>query len=244
MQNKRTNIQRVCIKLYVFISLKSLNKLTVKRVQMDKKYVDDAIGVNRQKEFRKAGYEKLLQRVQTDVIEVQRPPQDLPQTRLKTLVLKQFDSITTDYGVAGWTIETALCCWFCATYGHPRLPIVAITDGAKNIRLHLWRVFGKQVIIIFDWYLNKKIWTLMSMIAPNKEQKEKAAREIVGLLWEGLTDDAIAHIRLQDIHLIRFLIIHKFTPSTFFIPHFLAYFCRLIRPIFLLIRYCITEFSP
>lgn len=34
---------------------------------------DDAIGVNRQKEFREKGYEKTLKRVQTDVIEVQRP---------------------------------------------------------------------------------------------------------------------------------------------------------------------------
>ena len=183
---------------------------------------DDAIGVNRQKEFREAGYEKQLQRVQTDVIEVQRPTQDLTEgtdlnASLDAVVKKQFDYITAGYGVAGWTIETALCCWFCATYGHTRLPIVAITDGAKNIRLRLWRVFGKQVIIILDWYhLNKKIWTLMSMIARNKEQKEKAAREIVGLLWEGLTDDAITYIQKIEVknqskqaELIEYLQKHK-----------------------------------
>jgi Uncharacterised protein family (UPF0236) len=183
---------------------------------------DDAIGVKRQKEFREIGYEKVLQRVQTDVIEVQRPTKDLTKIPdlnedLAAPPKKQFDYITAGYGVAGWTIETALCCWFCATYGHTRLPIVAITDGAKDIRLRLWRVFGKQVIIILDWYhLNKKIWLLMSMIARNKEQKEKAAKEMLGLLWEGLTDDAIAYLQKMEVknqskqaELIEYLQKHK-----------------------------------
>lgn len=73
---------------------------------------DDAMGVNRQKEFREAGYEKQLKRVQTDVIEVQRPAKDLTQSSdlnedLAVAVKKQFDYITAGYGVAGWTIETA-----------------------------------------------------------------------------------------------------------------------------------------
>ena len=166
---------------------------------------DDAIGVSRQKEFREKGYEKTLKRVQTDVIEVQHPNKDLS----KDLVLKgsisettnkHFDYITAGYGVEGWTIETALCCWICAAYGNRRLPIVAITDGAKDIRLRLWRIFGGQVTIILDWYhLNKKVWTLMSMIARNKIQKEKAAKEIVSLLWEGLTDDAILYLQKLDV---------------------------------------------
>jgi hypothetical protein len=186
---------------------------------------DDAIGVSRQKEFREKGYEKTLKRVQTDVIEVQRP-KDLNKDLSKDLALKgsipetpkkHFDYITAGYGVEGWTIETALCCWICATYGNRRLPIVAITDGAKDIRLRLWRVFGGQVTIILDWYhLNKKVWNLMSMIARNKIQKEKAAKEIVGLLWEGLTDDAIFYLQnlevknqLKQTELIQYLQKHK-----------------------------------
>ncbi len=170
---------------------------------------DDAIGVNRQKEFREKGYEKTLKRVQTDVIEVQRPKDLTDLTDLtEDLDLKvssqdppkkHFDYITAGYGVEGWTIETALCCWFCSIYGNTRLPIVAISDGAKDIRLRLWRVFGEQVIIILDWYhLNKKVWNLMSMIARNKAQKEKIAKEMVALLWEGLTDDAILYLQKQD----------------------------------------------
>ena len=119
--------------------------------------------------------------------------------------------------MVGWTIETALCCWFSATYGNRRLPIVAITDGAKDIRLRLWRVFGGQVTIILDWYhLNKKVWNLMSMIARNKIQKENAAKEVVGLLWEGLTDDAILYLQKMEVknqikqtELIEYLQKHK-----------------------------------
>lgn len=164
---------------------------------------DDAIGVNRQKEFREEGYEKTLKRVQTDVIEVQCPKDLTGDLALKMSSQdashKRFDYITAGYGVKGWTIETALCCWFSATYGNKRLPIVAISDGAKDIRLRLWRVFGEQVIIILDWYhLNKKVWNLMSMIARNKAQKEKIAKEVGALLWEGLTDDAILYLQKQD----------------------------------------------
>jgi hypothetical protein len=78
-------------------------------------------------------------------------------------------------------------------------------------------VFGGQVTIILDWYhLNKKVWNLMSMIARNKIQKEKAAKEIVGLLWEGLTDDALLYLQKLDVRnqlkqaeLIEYLQKHK-----------------------------------
>jgi len=147
----------------------------------------DAIGVNRQKEQRQEAYVKKLKRVQTDVIEVQRPKGD-------------YEYITAGYGVANWSIQTALCCWLCANYGNQRLPIVSISDGARDIRLRLWRVFGGQVTIILDWYhLNKKVWTLMSMIAKNKLQKEEAAKTIVGLLWVAKTDDAIGYIQTMTV---------------------------------------------
>jgi Uncharacterised protein family (UPF0236) len=166
---------------------------------------DDAIGVNRQKEKRTTGYSKKLKRVQTDVIEIQRPD-------------GQFDYITAGYGVEGWTIETALTCWVCAKYGNNRLPIVAISDGAKDIRLRLWRVFGAQVIIILDWYhLQKKVWHLMSMIAKDKVQKEEAAKAIVKMLWEGQTDKAVDYLQAmrvknqsKQLELIEYLKKHQF----------------------------------
>ncbi len=39
------------------------------------------------------------------------------------------------------------------------LPIVAISDGAKSIRLRLYRIFGENVWIILDWYhLDQKVY--------------------------------------------------------------------------------------
>jgi hypothetical protein len=43
--------------------------------------------------------------------------------------------------------------------------IVAITNGAKTIRLRLSSLFGDAFVLILDWYhLCKKLRNLMSMI--------------------------------------------------------------------------------
>ena len=111
----------------------------------------DAIGVKKQKNVRESSYQKQQQRVQTDVIEIERKD-------------GQFEYITAGYGIANWDIETSLSCWVSKHYGNVTLPIVAITDGAKSIRLRLWRLFGHQVTIILDWWhLQKKVRELMCM---------------------------------------------------------------------------------
>lgn len=156
---------------------------------------DDEICVKRQKEVRDPAYEKSHQRVYTTVMEVQKPllidsknPTNKPEAT--------FEYLTNGYGVPDWTIETALCCWFSAQYGNARLPIVAVTDGAKDIRSRLNSVFGSQIIIILDWYhLNKKIWRFMTMIAQNKAQKLEDSKNIVHLLWEGRTDETIQYLK-------------------------------------------------
>jgi hypothetical protein len=140
---------------------------------------DDAIGVKKQKKIREADYVKQQKTVQTDIIEVQNSKGN-------------FEYITAGVGVKNWDIETALLCWFALNYGNCKLPIVAITDGAKSIRLRLWRVFGGQVVIILDWYhLNKKIRELMSMICFGKEQKQEYLNELMPLLWEGKVNKAL-----------------------------------------------------
>jgi hypothetical protein len=139
---------------------------------------DDAIGVKRQKQKREKTYKKELKTVQTDIIEVQKPSGG-------------FEYITSGYGVNFWNIETALLCWICFNYpyksGTPwQLPIVAITDGAKTIRLRLWAIFGGQVIIILDWYhLNKKMRELLSMVAWGKKDKDGILKIIsnCNILW-------------------------------------------------------------
>ncbi len=52
------------------------------------------------------------------------------------------------------------------------LPIVAITDGASNIRKRLTKLGKKGVTLILDRYhLCKKIRNLLSMISRNKREK-------------------------------------------------------------------------
>lgn len=63
------------------------------------------------------------------------------------------------------------------------LNLVAITDGARNIRLFLERVFGFVIVLILDWYhLDKKVWDLMRMIAWNTAEKETHCRTLLAWL--------------------------------------------------------------
>ena len=75
-------------------------------------------------------------------------------------------------------------------YGKATKPlnIVAITDGAKTIRLRLLSLFGDAFVLILDWYhLCKKVRNLMSMIATNKEEKSIHVRFLLSQLWFGQT---------------------------------------------------------
>ena len=75
------------------------------------------------------------------------------------------------------------------------LPIVAITDGARSIRLTLQLIFGLNLCIILDWYhLQLKIKNLMSMIAPNKTVKELYINDLKTLLWYGKTTQALDYL--------------------------------------------------
>jgi hypothetical protein len=75
------------------------------------------------------------------------------------------------------------------------IPLVAITDGARSIRLVLTAIFGECVCIILDWYhLQVKIKTLMTMIAGNKEDKNLYINDLKPLLWGGEVQEAISYI--------------------------------------------------
>ena len=79
-------------------------------------------------------------------------------------------------------------------YGKATKPlnIVAITDGAKTIRLRLLSLFGDAFVLILDWYhLCKKVRNLMSMIATNKEEKSIHVRFLLSQLWFGQTNIAL-----------------------------------------------------
>ena len=82
------------------------------------------------------------------------------------------------------------------------LPIVAITDGARSIRLTLQAIFGLHLCIILDWYhLQLKVKNLMSMIAYNKVDKEVYINDLKRFLWVG--DAAEAMIYLDNMEKVR-----------------------------------------
>jgi hypothetical protein len=82
----------------------------------------------------------------------------------------------------------------------PLLAVVAITDGAQNIRLHLERVFGGSPIpVILDWYhLCKRVKELISMIARCKTEREQHLERLFAHLWRGQTEQALAYLRSTE----------------------------------------------
>lgn len=78
------------------------------------------------------------------------------------------------------------------------LNLVAITDGAKAIRLRLLEIFGVAITVILDWYhLSKKLRELMSMIARNKVEKSMHLRELFRHLWRGRVNEALEYLHTQ-----------------------------------------------
>jgi hypothetical protein len=76
-----------------------------------------------------------------------------------------------------------------------KLPIVAITDGARNLKKEAKEVFGKDVRHILDWYhLEAKVFQLMTQIAPNKQIKEASQELIINELWRGESEKAIRYL--------------------------------------------------
>jgi hypothetical protein len=85
-------------------------------------------------------------------------------------------------------------------YGHRSLPLplVVICDGASVIRQRWTQTFGKDVVIILDWYhLTKKLRNLMSMIASTKAEKLAHLKVLFTHLWQGQSGAAINYLRQQ-----------------------------------------------
>lgn len=87
-------------------------------------------------------------------------------------------------------------------YGQAQEPLklVAITDGARHLRLLLEQVLGQSLTIILDWYhLRNKCAELMSMIARHKTEKAAHLRTLLAYLWQGQTQPALAYLRTQVV---------------------------------------------
>ncbi len=75
------------------------------------------------------------------------------------------------------------------------LKVVAISDGAKDIRNMLMAVFGVLIFIILDWYhLCKKVRDFMSMIARSKPEKIEHLEFLLYHLWHGQTQEVLDYL--------------------------------------------------
>ncbi|MCH2247806.1 MAG: UPF0236 family protein [Crocosphaera sp.] len=75
------------------------------------------------------------------------------------------------------------------------LPVVAITDGASNIRKRLSKLGSKGITLILDWYhLCKKIRNLLSMISRNKREKQEHSKNLLLYLWRGENTQAMNYL--------------------------------------------------
>lgn len=78
------------------------------------------------------------------------------------------------------------------------LPIVAITDGASNIRKRLNTLSCQGITLILDWYhLCKKLRELLSMIARNKSENTEHSKFLFSHLWRGNVTDVLSYLQTQ-----------------------------------------------
>jgi len=87
-------------------------------------------------------------------------------------------------------------------YGASEQPLnlVAITDGARGIRLCLSEIFETSITLILDWYhLERKVTELMSMIACTKADKEQHVGQLLFHLWRGDVGAALTYLRQVQV---------------------------------------------
>lgn len=78
--------------------------------------------------------------------------------------------------------------------------IVAINDGAKDIRNLLLITFGTVITVILDWYhLKKKVKEYMSMFGLPRKEKDELIKKTLNFLWHGGVDLAIENLKFMDI---------------------------------------------
>lgn len=162
---------------------------------------EDAIQVRGQKENR-VHKQKVTEESHQNMVKKKSPPVSTNIVMLQKKN-KEFEYITapiTDQGQEIVSLPDVLKSRILQEYGEEPepLPIVAITDGAQVIRQHLHAVFGVMLVIILDWYhLGKKVRDLMSMIARNKEEKNRHLKFIFYHLWRGEIYTVLAYLETK-----------------------------------------------
>ena len=111
-----------------------------------------------------------------------------------------FEYITSPINRAGksvFPLEKMITAKLKAHYHHYNypLPIVAITDGASNIRRRLNQLNPQGITIILDWYhLCKKVREFLSMIARNKSEKTDHSKFLFFHLWRGKIEEVLTYL--------------------------------------------------
>lgn len=78
------------------------------------------------------------------------------------------------------------------------LPIVAITDGASNIRKRLLQLSSQGITLILDWYhLCKKLREFLSMISRNKTEKTEHSKFLFFNLWHGHINEVLTYLKTE-----------------------------------------------
>jgi hypothetical protein len=163
---------------------------------------DDGIQVKKQKTARKkatdrpsgnpTGEKKRKERINTDVIILEKPEGGFDY----------MTALTDEKGDECVPLKDVVRSRLLREYGGRRNPlnIVAITDGAKNIRLRLREIFGFPVTLILDWYhLCKKVREHMSMISRNRDEKSAHMEFLIHHLWRGNTAEALNYMKSEII---------------------------------------------
>lgn len=71
------------------------------------------------------------------------------------------------------------------------LPLVAITDGARDLRKDLHSAFG-EITVLLDWYhLRKKTCECASMLVSTKEARTELKKKLLKLLYHGQVPEAL-----------------------------------------------------
>ncbi len=87
--------------------------------------------------------------------------------------------------------------YYYQNYDRP-LPIVAITDGASNIRKRLNKLTCQGITLILDWYhLCKKLREFLSMLSRNKAEKTEHSKFLFFNLWQGNTSEVITYLQTK-----------------------------------------------
>lgn len=79
-------------------------------------------------------------------------------------------------------------------------------DGQRTLHAAILRAFSwhKSIGLILDWvHLKKKCQEMLSMAMKGRQLRNEAVKQLLPLLWYGLTDKAIAHLKGMDPTFIR-----------------------------------------